>query len=43
MSADFRAPKSLRVTNACLDEMEEFKGRHAAIGWLAVFFFPFSN
>ena len=39
MSADFRAPKSLRVINACLDEMEEFKGRHAAIGWLTVFFF----
>ena len=38
MLADFRAPKSVRAINACLDEMEEFKGRDAAIGWLAVFF-----
>ena len=39
MLADFRAPKSVRAINACLDEMEEFKGRDAAIGWLTVFFF----
>ena len=39
MSADFRAPKSLRAINACLDEMEEYKGRDTAIGWLTGFFF----
>ena len=39
MSADFRASKSLRAINACLDEMEEFKERDAAIGWLTVFIF----
>ena len=33
----FRAPKSLTALNTCLDEMEEFKGKHIAFvsDWLA--------
>ena len=36
------APKSLTAINACLDEMEEFKGRDIAINQVTSFF-HFSN
>ena len=36
------APKSLTAINACLDEMEEFKGRDIAISQVTSFF-HFSN